>query len=306
MESHDEQWLMFKNISFGNSSGGYNIRELDTALGRQKLVGAFFFTLPGPKMIWQFGELGYGYGDNGEQCLNDSPDCPQIAPGRVANKPIRWDYWNTKGTERIALYKTWSALINLRRSSPAFTNPDNTIYAFTNRIKRITLEHSDTDVIVVGNFDVVPLSTTGDFTKTGTWYDYFAGSEYEVTDVEQAFTLQPGEFKLFTTKQFEAPDLSVSNEIADLNTPSSFKLYNNYPNPFNPSTQIEFDVAKTGRVQLEVFDILGRKVATLVNAQKTAGSYSVTFDASSLSSGIYITRFIAGNKVYINKMTLLK
>lgn len=306
MESHDEQWLMFKNISFGNSSGSYNVRELDTALGRQKLAGAFFFTLPGPKMMWQFGELGYGYGDAGEQCLNDSEDCPNIAPGRTGNKPIRWDYWNTKGTERISLYKTWSALINLRRSSPAFTDPDDSFYTLSNKIKRITLEHSDTDVIVVGNFDVVSINTTGDFTQTGTWYDYFAGTEYQVNSTEQSINLQPGEFKVFTTKQFDTPDVSVSNEITDLDTPSEFKLYNNYPNPFNPTTQIEFDVAKTGMIQLEVFDILGRKVATLVNGQKTAGTYSVTFDAASLASGVYITRFTAGNKVQVQKMTLLK
>jgi 1,4-alpha-glucan branching enzyme len=306
MESHDEQWLMFKNISFGNSSGNYNIRELDTALGRQKLAGAFFFTLPGPKMIWQFGELGYGYGDAGEQCLNDSPDCPASAPGRVANKPIRWDYWNTKGTQRIALYETWSALINLRRSSPAFTSPENSFYALSNKIKRITLEHSDTDVIVVGNFDVVPITTTGDFTQTGTWYDYFEGSEYIVNNTEQAIPLEPGEFKVFTTKQFETPQLSVSNEVTDLNTPSDFKLYNNYPNPFNPSTQIKFDVAKTGNVRLEVYDILGRKVATIFEGQKAAGTYEATFDASSLSSGIYFARYTADNTVQVQKMTLLK
>lgn len=306
MESHDEQWLMFKNISFGNSAGDYNVRELDTALGRQKLAGAFFFTLPGPKMIWQFGELGYGYGDNGEQCLNDSPDCPEIAPGRVANKPIRWDYWNTKGTQRIALYETWSALINLRRSSPAFTNPESSFYALSNKIKRITLEHSDTDAIIVGNFDVVSITTTGDFTQTGTWYDYFAGTEYEVTNSEQPITLEPGEFRVFTTKQFETPELSVSNEPVNLNTPSSFKLYNNYPNPFNPSTQIKFDVAKAGNVKLEVYDILGRKVATLIDGRRAVGTYEATFDASSLSSGVYFTRFTAGNTVQVQKMTLLK
>lgn len=308
MESHDEQWLMFKNISFGNSSGDYNIRELNTALGRQKLAGAFFFTLPGPKMIWQFGEVGYGYGDNGEQCLNDSEDCPASAPGRVANKPIRWDYWNTKGTERVKLYKTWAALINLRNSSPAFTEPESTTYALSNRIKRIILEHSDTDVVVVGNFDVTAITTTGDFPQTGTWYDYFDGTEYEVTNAEQAIRLEPGEFKVYTTKQFDAPEsgIATSNEELPSEGPESFKLYSNYPNPFNPSTNIKFDVAKTGVVKLEVFDILGRKVATLFDGKKSIGTHTVTFDASSLSSGVYFTRFTAGNTVQVQKMTLLK
>lgn len=308
MESHDEQWLMFKNISFGNSSGDYNIKELDTALGRQKLAGAFFFTLPGPKLMWQFGEVGYGYGDNGEQCLNDSPDCPAIAPGRTEKKPIRWDYWNTKGTERVSLYKTWSALLNLRNSSPAFTEPENTTYALSNRVKRIILEHADTDVVIVGNFDVVPITTTGDFTQTATWYDFFEGSEYEVTDSEQSISLEPGEFKIYTTKQFETPEMGIatSNEDESIVGPDEFRLYNNYPNPFNPSTSIKFDVAKAGNVQLEVFDILGRKVASLVNERKTAGSYTIAFDASSLSSGVYFARFVAGNTVQVQKMTLLK
>ncbi|MBR9916773.1 T9SS type A sorting domain-containing protein [bacterium] len=308
MESHDEQWLMFKNISFGNSSGDYNIKELNTALGRQKLAGAFFFTLPGPKMIWQFGEVGYGYGDNGEQCLNDSEDCPASAPGRVANKPIRWDYWNTKGTERVKLYKTWAALINLRNSSPAFTEPESTTYALSNRIKRIILEHSDTDVVVVGNFDVTAITTTGDFPQLGTWYDYFEGSEYDVTDSEQAIKLEPGEFKVYTTKQFDAPEMGIATSTEELPSegPESFKLYNNYPNPFNPSTNIKFDVAKTGVVKLEVFDILGRKVATLFDGKKSVGTHTLTFDASSLSSGVYFTRFTAGNTVQVQKMTLLK
>lgn len=308
MESHDEQWLMFKNISFGNSSGNYDVTDLNTALGRQKLAGAFFLTLPGPKMIWQFGELGYGYGDNGEQCLNDSPDCPSFAPGRVAPKPIRWDYWNTKGTERVNLYKTWSSLLKLRKSSAAFTAPENTTYALSNRIKRIILEHTDTDVVIVGNFDVEPLNTTGDFPQLGTWYDFFAGTELDVTDSEQAIFLEPGEFKIFTTRQFESPEegISTSNETGSDNLPKTFKLHNNFPNPFNPTTTFSYDIAKAGLVTIEVYDVLGRKVAELVNEQKAAGKYTVQFNASGLGSGMYIYRMKSNGKVFTQKMTLIK
>lgn len=323
MESHDEQWLMFKNISFGactnfpdggpgcdTDPGSYNVRDLNTALGRQKLAGAFFFTLPGPKMIWQFGELGYGYGDSGEQCLNDSTDCPSIAPGRTGNKPIRWDYWNNPDTEeRIKLYKTWSSLIKLRNSSPVFTEPESSIYALSNLVKRITLKHEDSDVVVIGNFGVTSLSISVDFTETGTWYNYFDGTEVEVTDVEQSVTLTPGEFEVFTTKKFETPEsgITVSNEEdGNEDLVSEFKLHQNYPNPFNPSTNITFDVAQTGAVSLEVYDMLGRKVAELVNDVKTVGSYTVSFDASRLSSGVYFARYQAGQTVQIQKMTLLK
>ncbi len=314
MESHDEQWLMFKNISFGNSSGDYDITELNTALGRQKLAGAFFFTLPGPKMMWQFGELGYGYGNNGEQCLKPGSgsdgDCPSFAPDRVDNKPIRWDYWNNPDTEeRVKLYKTWAALINLRKSSPAFTNPDKLTRSFSNRYKKLALEHSDTDVVIVGNFGVTAAGASGDFTQTGTWYDFFEGTEYEVTSTDQTVTLDPGEVKIFTTKQFDAPEpgLITNNESeGPSDTPTSFKLYNNYPNPFNPTTSLSFDIPNAGVVTLEVFDVLGRKVSTLVNERKAPGSYTISFNANGLSSGIYFARLSTGNNVQIKKMTLLK
>lgn len=327
MESHDEQWLMFKNRSFGacenfpNGGNGcntdpgiYNVRDLNIALGRQKLAGAFFFTLPGPKMIWQFGELGYGYGNNGEQCLKPgngtNGDCSASAPERVGNKSIRWDYWNAPDTqERVKLYKTWAALINLRKSSPAFTNPEQTTYALSNRIKRIILEHADTDVVVVGNFDLFPLNTTGNFPSLGTWYDFFEGEEYEVTNSGQSISLQPGEFKLFTTKQFDAPEpgLITSNESEkDVGTPTSFKLHNNYPNPFNPTTNISFDIPDAGLVTLEVFDVLGRKVSTLINERKAPGTYTIIFNANGLSSGMYFARLSTADNVQITKMTLLK
>ena len=71
--------------------------------------------------MWQFGELGYGYGNAGEQCLNEASYCPSIAPGRTAVKPIRWDY--REEPERYALYETWANIIALRKASAAFTSP---------------------------------------------------------------------------------------------------------------------------------------------------------------------------------------
>lgn len=323
MESHDEQWLMFKNRSFGactnfpaggsgcnTNPGSYNIRDLDIALGRQKLAGAFFLTLPGPKMIWQFGELGYGFGNNGEQCLNDSADCPAAAPGRVDNKPIRWDYWNSPDTqERIKLYKTWSALINLRRSSQAFTNPELFTQSLNGEVKWVKMNHSDTDVAIIGNFSVTNKSVDFTFPSTGDWHDFFTGESFNVGSGTLSLSLNPGEFKVFTTKIFDTPeeDISVDNEEEKgPETPDSFKLYQNYPNPFNPSTNIRFDIPKAGEITVEVFDMLGRKVASLIQEYKSAGSYTVSFDASGLSSGIYFSRLSSGSSIQIQKMTLLK
>ncbi len=88
--------------------------------------------------------------------------------------------------------------------------------------------------------------------------------------------------------------------------PREIKLGQNYPNPFNPSTQIEYTIPESGHVLLEVFNMQGQQVATLANSTKQAGNHSVTFDASDLSSGIYLYRLTAGNQVVTQKMTLVK
>ncbi|RFM23264.1 MAG: T9SS C-terminal target domain-containing protein [Candidatus Thermochlorobacter aerophilum] len=85
-----------------------------------------------------------------------------------------------------------------------------------------------------------------------------------------------------------------------------YRLEQNYPNPFNPSTTIRFTIPNTENVQLDVFDMLGRKVATLVNQRLAAGTYTVQFNASQLSSGMYFYRISAGNFKQAMKMMLIK
>lgn len=94
--------------------------------------------------------------------------------------------------------------------------------------------------------------------------------------------------------------------MAKSETPTEFKLQQNYPNPFNPTTQIKYSVAKTAPVKLEVFNILGKRVATLVNKQQKPGRYEVTFDGSHLASGMYLYRLKAGNHVMTKKLILAK
>jgi hypothetical protein len=116
------------------------------------------------------------------------------------------------------------------------------------------------------------------------------------------------------TKPLVAPDgyykFEVDNNvtsIANLNlNPVEFYLSQNYPNPFNPATNLEFRIPKSGFVSLQVYDILGNEVATLVNEERTAGNYEIRFDASSLTSGVYFYRLSVDNFVGIKKMTLLR
>lgn len=101
--------------------------------------------------------------------------------------------------------------------------------------------------------------------------------------------------------------LATSSEFISSDIPKTINLKQNYPNPFNPATTIQYDLATASNVQIEVFDMLGRKVATLVNNSfQQAGTHSVNFDASNLSSGMYIYMLKAGDISQTKRMTLIK
>ncbi len=89
--------------------------------------------------------------------------------------------------------------------------------------------------------------------------------------------------------------------------PSKFELYQNYPNPFNPSSTIKYQVAKSGNVMLKVYDMLGREVMELVNENQNPGTYSVTFEGTELTSGVYFySLYSGGTKIDSKKMVLVK
>jgi len=94
------------------------------------------------------------------------------------------------------------------------------------------------------------------------------------------------------------------NDLADI--PDDFKLFNNYPNPFNPETKIRYNLPKNTKVKLNIYNIVGRQVKTLIDDYKTAGSYEVIFDGSELASGVYLYTLEAGDYKDVKKMILLK
>ncbi|MBD3232470.1 MAG: T9SS type A sorting domain-containing protein, partial [candidate division Zixibacteria bacterium] len=94
--------------------------------------------------------------------------------------------------------------------------------------------------------------------------------------------------------------------FGDTVAPSEYGLRGNYPNPFNASTNINFSLPEAGNVSLEVYNLMGQKIATLVNGYKEAGQHTVNWDASSYSSGVYFYKLDAGEKLLTRRMTLLK
>jgi len=150
------------------------------------------------------------------------------------------------------------------------------------------------------NFSSITLDSTLTSTtfvptnKLANGTDYFwrvkASNEVGASDWSDVFT-----FNIGTT---------VSNELGE--APVEFTLDQNYPNPFNPSTQIRYGIPKAADVQLTVFNMLGQKVATLVDGKQSAGWHTASFNASGLSSGAYIYRIQAGEFTSTKKLTLIK
>jgi|GEM_PF-1162375 hypothetical protein len=173
--------------------------------------------------------------------------------------------------------------------------------------RNINLKWVTSEEINNAGFDVERKQATGEYVKVG----FVKGSgtvtsakSYEFTDRN----LMSGKYS-YRLKQidnngnFEYFNLSSD---AVVGVPSKFDLSQNYPNPFNPATKINFDLPKDSKISLKLYDMLGREVSTLVNEFRTAGYYTVDFNASSLSSGIYFYRLLAGEFSSVKKMVILK
>ncbi|WP_165958136.1 alpha-amylase family glycosyl hydrolase [Segetibacter sp. 3557_3] len=194
-ESHDEERLMVKNLAFGNSSNpAHNVKDLNTALNRNGMAAAFWAMIPAPKMLWQFGELGYDYSINYCQDGSINNNC------RTNPKPIRWDY--QQNANRRALYDVYSKLLSLRNVPnflPTFVTNDIS-WNLNGGFKTLQVNSDSLKICVIGNFDVVTTTGTVTFQQPGTWYNYLSGGTRAATGNPETITLQPGEYYVYTNR----------------------------------------------------------------------------------------------------------
>ena len=282
MESHDEERLTYKNINFGNSAGSYNIKDTATALKRMELAGAFLFTIPGPKMIWQFGELGYDYPIN--YCANGTVnnDC------RTDPKPIRWDYQAQE--RRRNVYDVWSKIINLRHHpwyKEAFLS--GTIdQNLGGGIKWLRVNSGDTSrLVVVGNFDVTAQTATVNFPVDGTWYEYLKNETFSVSSTQQSFTLQPGEYRMYVNRNVNNLTPTPVINIPVSGTTLEAKVF---PNPIQQKFIVEMYLPQTGNTSFDLLNPLGQKIATLYKGVFLQGKQQISFFRPDLSTGVYYIR----------------
>jgi glycosidase len=291
MESHDEQRLMYKNITFGNSAGQYNIKNLWTALPRIELAACFFLTVPGPKMIWQFGELGYDVSID----YND----------RVGKKPIKWNYYSEN--DRYRLFQVFSSLIKLKTKYEVFETSDYTLDV-NSATKWINLNGADMNVSIIGNFGVTQVEAPLKVQNIGTWYDYFSGNSISVTDVNQLVTLKPGEYHIYTSVKLEKPDivLDIPKMIKEVNNKVSLKVF---PNPAKVTTKLSFKLEENiDDAEISIFNLNGQKIQTLYKGKLTIGERELEWNLKNTNgqkvpAGIYLLKLnaseINGNSIIV-------
>lgn len=290
-ESHDEERTAYDMLSFGTSSADYNIRAEKIFLNRAKMGAAFLFTLPGPKMLWQFQEFGYDKSIN--HCPNgtNSPDC------RLDNKPLVWGQGSLnyyENDERQKLFKTFAGIFKLVNQHIEVFKSGNTTWTNTGAARRINITHPDMDVTIIGNFGTTAQNISPEFSKAGIWYDYFSGASINVSAPNATVRLAAGEFNIFTTKLLDAPGAEL---ITSLEPGEKTQYVQLYPNPVNNRLTASMERTLPAE-QIQIFDMQGKKI--LVSYDQINDT-KVEIETSYLTQGFYIIKINTGKQVITKK-----
>ncbi len=290
MECHDEERLMVRLLNEGDSEGSYNTRHLPTALKRVAAASAIYYSIPGPKMIWQFGELGYDFSIN--RCPNGtiSNDC------RTDPKPIRWDY--LQNPDRENLRRVTESLIHLKINYPTFSTDDFVFNDANFYLKTVHLNHPDMDAVTLVNFRVINSDINPKFQYTGTWYEYFTGDSLIVTDTQKKITFGPGEYRIYTSERITPPDgfFTRTKDVAFLTTDF-------YPSLVTTQDWISGTLSGTGRSKIESISI--SDVRGIQNVLSTFYSLGEDFRfqlPDGMIPGIYFVQVRTKEQIYVGKV----
>jgi len=254
------------------------VRNTAISMKRMELTTLFGHLIPGPKMMYQFQELGY------DISIDD--------PCRVCEKPPKWNYYTN--VPRRRLYEITGIINNLKALYPSF-GPYTNFYAdMQGHVKQMRFEHSTMDAVAVGNFDVASQTKDIYFSHTGTWYEYFTGQSITINNTTISLSLDAGEYRLYTdvnipggTSPFSVTEYDLEELIV-------------YPNPGYDKIHVEslnFDLLNE---HYTLYDTHGGIVKT-----GTLGMHH-EIDISSLANGLYYIVLIdKNNKTYSTKFSKL-
>lgn len=299
-ESHDEERLMYKNVTYGQSSNAsHDVKVLNTALSRMSAIGAVSLLVPGPKMIWHFGELGWeksiftcNNGTVNDESATISGDC------KLDTKPQpQWVNNWLADVNRNKIYFDWAKMINLKTTEPVFnTNitvnsgfdiqSGNTLtpklFIWDNTMTSSQLKN----VVVLSNFDVNTQNVNPNFPYTGTWYNLMDNTSFEVTNTTSTINIEAGGFRVF------------GNKPSTLGT-STFEANGEiyiYPNPAS-----NYFTLNTATTKVQIYSLSGKLVKSFNSNQSKEHQFMI----SELNTGVYFVKAINENNE-VSTMKLLK
>jgi hypothetical protein len=299
-ESHDEERLMYKNEQFGNSSGAYSAKDVATGLQRNAAAAAIWALSPGPRMLTEFGELGYDYSIN--WCTNGTVD--PSGGCRLTQKPIRWDY--LQDSSRKKLHDVYAAMIQLRRLFPQFDTA-TTVYSLTDAFKYLLLSGSSAGAVVMANFDVNTATGTVPFPGKGVWYNYFGSDSIQVTG-NQNYTLAAGEYRVYINTKIK--DTATKDTTGTV--PVSSLGVKVYPNPvINSSSVIEYDMPQSGTCSMYIVNDVGQVIASIdlgsvQQGKHILGSGQLRLGISNLPNGVYTIKMLSSQGNAFARFLVLK
>lgn len=259
-ESHDEERNFYKAKTWG--SGTVKTDSVYRITHRVPLNIAFTTLVPGPKMLWQFQEIGFDYSID-------------AFGGRTNNKPPVWDWLNLP--HRKAAYDTSAKIITLRRMYPdAFTQGNFSLQIGANDWesgRRIALTHGDLNLVVLGNFKPdASITASPNFSKTGMWYNVLTGEPVNVTNTSMTVTVPKGQVLMFADRVITFPS-GIENPSEDTNS--------NFLYPTVTSDRV-YVTTNTYQHNIQVFNTQGQLLNTIVNEKE--------IDLSAYASGVYFIR----------------
>ncbi len=274
-ESHDEERVGYKAFNEAGQTQG-NLNKIHQ---RMKGMGAVHILVPGPKMIWHFGDLGYTnslWSCNNGTVSYTNPDC------KLDTKPQpQWtDNWLSV-TARNDIYTNWSKLIDLKKTENVFENGTHS-WNFANtghpRLDVWTSTSQTTSlsyVFVLTNFSDQTYNVAGGFPFVGSWYNLMDNSLVNVTSTSQNISIEPGGFRVFGNKE----------ALLSLNTYNFDNSFIVYPNPVNDTFSVSIDTKK-----IEIYNITGQLVKTF-----TTKFSDESLSVSDLENGVYLVKVIDNN-----------
>jgi hypothetical protein len=297
-ESHDKDRLMYEAITYGTTSGTLPVRNnLTNALNRMGAIGATSILVPGPKMIWHFGELGNSQsiytcfdGSVNDESATIAGDCKLDK-----KQQVQWS-WLSEPT-RVAILNDWSKLIKLKTTEPVFigehtmstdgSNFKQRIHIFDNNLASNQLKY----VVVLANFDTSNTTINPNFPTTGytypmTWYDLMDNNApVVINNPTDVISVNSGRFRVF------------GNKPATLSSDDFETIQNNitvYPNPTKNSFALTQDASK-----VEIYNIAGQLIKTFNNVISNQ-----QLDSTHLETGLYLIKITDTNGISQTKKML--